>query len=316
MSPGCFVGIDVSKDQLDVAQRPGRAQWQVRNDGQGIAELLGRLQEIGPDLIVLEATGGWELAAVGVIASVGLPVVVVNPRQAREFARATGKLAKTDAVDARVLAHFADAVRPEVRPLPSQETRELEALVARHRQLVEMLTAERNRLRATPSSVQEDVREHIIWLEARLERIDTELRDRLRDSPVWREQDDLLRGVPGVGPVLSVTLLADLPELGTLNRKQIAALVGVAPIARDSGKFRGKRSVGGGRAQVRAALYMGALVATRHNATIRAFYQRLVGSGKPKKVAVVAAMRKLLTMLNSMLKHRTPWHEAASTVSS
>ena len=316
MSPGCFVGIDVSKGQLDVAQRPGGAQWQVRNDGQGIAELLERLQEIGPDLIVLEATGGWELAAVGVIASVGLPVVVVNPRQAREFARATGKLAKTDAVDARVLAHFADAVRPEVRPLPSQETRELEALVARHRQLVEMLTAERNRLRATPSSVQEDVREHIIWLEARLERIDTELRDRLRDSPVWREQDDLLRGVPGVGPVLSVTLLADLPELGTLDRKQIAALVGVAPIARDSGKFRGKRSVGGGRAQVRAALYMGALVATRHNATIRAFYQRLVGSGKPKKVAVVAAMRKLLTMLNSMLKHRTPWHEAASIVSS
>jgi transposase len=281
--------------------------WQVSNDGEGITELVAWLQSVQPDLVVLEATGGWELAAVGQIASVGLPVVVVNPRQVRDFARATGKLAKTDAVDARVLAHFAEAVRPQPRELRSEEARDLEALVARHRQIVEMLTAERNRLRATPSPVQDDVREHIEWLEQRLDKVDGDLRDHLKRSPVWRERDDLLRGVPGVGPVLSVTLLAELPELGTLDRRQIAALVGVAPIARDSGRFHGKRAVGVGRGQVRAALYMGALVATRHNPVIKAFYQRLVDAGKPKKVAVVAAMRKLLTMLNSIIKHRTPW---------
>ncbi|MDA0799333.1 MAG: IS110 family transposase [Chloroflexi bacterium] len=312
MNPGCFVGIDVSKDHLDLVERPGGAQWQVANDGEGIAAARGRLQELDPALIIFEATGGWELAAVGVFASAGLPVVVVNPRQVRDFARATGKLAKTDAVDARVLAHFAETVQPQVRALPSEEARELEALVARHRQIVEMLTAERNRFRATPSPVQDDVREHITWLEQRLDKIDGELQSRLRASPVWRERDDLLRGVPGVGPVLSVTLLAGLPELGTLDRKQIAALVGAAPFARDSGRFRGKRSVGGGRGHVRVALYMGALVATRYNPVIKVFYQRLVEAGKPKKVAVVASMRKLLTMLNSMLKHHTPWHVAAT----
>ena len=312
MSAERFVGIDVSKDNLDVAMRPGEEVWQVRNNEEGIADLVEGLRSAEPQLIILEATGGWELATVGRLASAGLPVVVVNPRQVRDFARATGKLAKTDAVDARVLAHFAEAVRPQPRELRSEEARELEALVARHRQIVEMLTAERNRLRATPSPVQDDVREHIRWLEQRLEKLDGDLRDHLQRSPVWRERDDLLRGVPGVGPVLSVTLLAELPELGTLDRKQIAALVGVAPIAHDSGRYRGKRAVGGGRGPVRAALYMGALVATRHNPVIRAFYRRLVGAGKPKKVAVVAAMRKLLTMLNAILKHRTPWHEATA----
>jgi len=237
--------------------------------------------------------------------------VAVNPRQVRDFAKATGKLAKTDAIDAQVLAHFADAVRPAVRPLPDAATQALSALVARRRQLVEMLTAEENRRGSAVATIRPDIQEHIGWLRTRLRGIDTELSQALRSSPLWREQEDVLRSVPGIGPVVSVTLLADLPELGTLGRKQVAALVGLAPINRDSGTMRGKRTIWGGRATVRAALYMAALVGSRRNPVLRALYTRLVAAGKTKKVALTACMRKLLTILNALLKHRTVWAPSA-----
>lgn len=301
-----FVGIDVSKAQLDVALRP-TGRFVVSNDDSGIAELLERLKASSPTLIVLEATGGMELPLTGALAAVGLPVVVVNPRQIRDFAKATGQLAKTDALDAHVLAHFADVVRPEPRPLPDAQTQELAALVTRRRQLIEMLTAEKNRLTSARVVVREQLRAHITWLEQALGQADTDLADAIRQSPLWREKEELLRSVPGIGPVLTTTLLANLPELGTLTHKQIAALAGVAPLNRDSGMLRGKRTVWGGRAQVRAALYMAAIVAARFNPIIRAFYQRLCGAGKAKKVALVACMRKLLTIVNAMLKHRTSW---------
>jgi len=241
------------------------------------------------------------------LASAGLPVAVVNPRQVRDFARATGKLAKTDRLDARMLALFAERVRPKPRPLPDATARELEALVARRRQLLEMHTMEGNRLRTALAQVRPQIREHLAWLERQIRDVDRQTRDLVRSSSLWRAQDDLLQSTPGVGPVLSRTLLAALPELGTLDRRQIAALVGVAPFNRDSGTLRGKRTVWGGRAPVRAALYMAALVATRFNPVIRTFYRRLCLAGKPKKVALTACMRKLLTTLNAMLKHRTPW---------
>jgi len=245
----------------------------------------------------------------------GLPVVVANPRQIRDFAKATGKLAKTDAIDARVIAHFAAAVKPTPRPLPDDQAQEFGDALARRRQVVEMITAERNRLSsARNKAVRRHIKDHITWLERELVDTDNDLRRSVKESPVWREKDNLLRSVPGVGPVLSATLLADLPELGTLDRKQIAALVGVAPLNRDSGNFRGKRTVWGGRAKVRATLYMATLAATRHNAVIRAFYQRLCAAGKDHKVALTACMRKLLTILNAMLKHRTPWRYEAALI--
>lgn len=232
-----------------------------------------------------------------------------NPRQIRDFAKATGQLAKTDALDAQVLAHFADVVRPTPRPLPDAQTQELAALVTRRRQLIEMLTAEKNRVASARMVIRKQLRAHITWLERALDQADTDLAEAIRQSPVWREQDALLRSVPGIGPVLTTTLLANLPELGTLTRKQIAALVGVAPLNRDSGPLRGKRTVGGGRAQVRTVLYMAAIVAARFNPIIRSFYQRLCAAGKAQKVALVACMRKLLTIVNTMLKHRTPWRQ-------
>jgi transposase len=302
-----FIGIDVARDSLEVASRPAGDQWQVANDPAGIAALLPRLRALQPTLIVLEATGGLELAVLGEIASAGLPVVAVNPRQVRDFAKAIGKLAKTDAIDARVLAHFADAVRPVVRPLPDAATRALGALVTRRRQLVEMLTAEQNRRKTAPTAIRSDIQGHISWLRKRLNGFDKELSQAVRSSPLWREQEDLLRSVKGVGPVVSVTLLADLPELGTLDRKQVAALVGLAPINRDSGTMRGKRTIWGGRATVRAALYMAALVGSRCNPVLQALYTRLLAAGKTKKVALTACMRKLLTILNAILKHRTRW---------
>lgn len=302
-----FVGIDVSKDRLDVAVVPGEEHWTVANDGKGIASLAGRLEALNPALIVLEATGGLEIPATGELAAAGLPVVVVNPRQTRDFAKATGKLAKTDTIDALVLARFGEAVRPEVRPLKDEQTQELNALVLRRRQLLGMLTAEKNRLNVAPRSIHNDIKAHIRWLEKRLDKVDKGLNQAVRESPFWREKDDLLKSVPGVGPVLSATLLACLPELGTLNRKEIAALVGVAPLNRDSGTFRGARKVWGGRANVRTALYMSTLAATRHNPVIRDFYNRLAGSGKPGKVALTACMRKLLVILNTILKTQTPW---------
>jgi transposase len=302
-----YVGIDVAKGWLDVAQRPGGEAWRVTNDERGIADLVARLKALRPTLVLLEATGGMEIPAVAALAAAGLDAVVVNPRQVRQFAGATGRLAKTDAIDAQVLAQFGEAVQPEVRPLPDTATQELAALVARRRQLIEMLTAEKNRLRLATKKVRRNIEAHIRWLEGELLDLDDGLGDVIRSSPVWREQDDLLRSVPGVGPVLSSVLLAHLPELGRLNRKEIAALAGVAPLNRDSGQFRGRRTVWGGRSQVRAALYMAALVATRFNPAIRAFYQRLGAAGKPKKVALTACMRKLLTMLNAMARHQTPW---------
>lgn len=302
-----YIGIDASASSLEVAAHPGGEAWTVSNDGAGISELVERLQATRPALVVLESTGGVELAVTGGLAAAGLPVVVVNPRQVRDFARATGRLAKTDAIDARILARFAAAVQPEVRPLPDESAQELNALAARRRQLVEMVVAEKNRLRTARGRVARQIREHIRWLERCLEEVDHDLGNLIQASPLWRAKDDLLQSAPGVGPVLSITLLANLPELGKLDRRQIAALVGIAPFNRDSGAFRGKRTVWGGRSKVRAALYMAALVATRYNPVIQAFYHRLVAAGKPKKVALTACMRKLLTILNAMMRHQTPW---------
>ncbi len=302
-----YVGIDVSKATLDVAIRPTGQWWQVAHTEDGIHGLVVHLTGLHPSLVILEATGGLELPLVGALAAAGLPVVAVNPRQVRDFAKATGKLAKTDAIDAHVLAHFAEAVHPSPRPLPDAQTQAIAALLARRRQIVAMLVTEKNRFRTASAPVRRRIQAHIAWLEQELKDLDQDLGDTLRQSPLWREQEQLLRSVPGVGPVLSLTLLAQLPELGTLSRKQIAALVGVAPLHRDRGTRRGKRTVWGGRATVRAALYMGALVASRWNPVLRTFYQCLCAAGKPKKVALTACMRKLLTLLNAMLKHSTPW---------
>jgi len=305
-----FVGIDVSKAQLDMALRP-EGRFSASNDDAGYTQILERLRGISPTLVVLEATGGLEIPITGILAAAGVPVVVVNPRQVRDFAKATGRLAKTDALDAQTLAHFAEVIRPELRPLPDEQTQALAALLARHRQLVEMLTAEKNRLSRAHTPVRKSLRTHIAWLERELSHTDRDLAHAIRESPVWCEKDDLLRSVPGIGPVVTSTLLANLPELGTLTGKQIAALVGVAPLNRDSGTWRGKRTVWGGRAQVRAVLYMAALVAARFNPVIRAFYQRLCAAGKAKKVALTACMRKLLIILNAMMKHRTRWEHIA-----
>ncbi len=304
-APLC-VGIDVSKAQLDIALRPD-GRFVVPHDETGIVHVVERLRALPVALIVLEATGGLELPLIGALVAAGLPVVVANPRQVRDFAKATGKLAKTDPLDAQVLAHFADVIRPLPRPLPDEQTQTLAALLARRRQLIEMLTAEKNRFGSAHRPVRKRLSAHITWLEREVAQTDRELALAIRESPVWREKDDLFRTVPGVGPGLARTLIVDLPELGTLNRKQIAALVGVAPLNRDSGTLRGKRTVWGGRAHVRAALYMAALVASRCNPIIRHFYQRLCDRGKAKKVALTACMRKLLTILNAMVKHRTAW---------
>jgi len=304
-----FVGIDVSKAVLDVAVRPAGDAWSVANSPEGIAQLVDRLREIAPKLIVREASGGLERRAIAALAGARLPVVAVNPRQVRDFAKATGRLAKTDAIDAEVLALFAERIRPEVRPLPDEETQELQALVVRRRQVVDMITAEKNRLSAAPPSkrVRTAIGKTIKWLQKQLEEIDNDLDGAVRKSPAWREKDDLLNSVKGVGPVLSRTLLSMVPELGTLGRRQISALIGVAPLNRDSGTQRGRRSVWGGRASVRAVLYMCALAAIRSNPAIRAFYERLVAAGKLPKVAIVACTRKLLTILNAILRTKTPW---------
>jgi transposase len=308
-SDAVFVGIDVSKSQLDVAISAGGDEWSVSNDPPGIGKLVEDLRARNCVLIVLEATGGFEVAAASELAAAGLPVAVVNPRQARDFARATGQLAKTDQIDARGLALFAEKVRPEVRALPDDAARLLDALLTRRRQLIDMIVAERNREGFAPAPLKKKIVKHIRWLERQLADIDTDLAEAIQASPVWRATENLLRTVPGVGPVLSRTLIAELPELGRLNRKEIAALVGVAPLARDSGVFRGKRMVFGGRSSVRKPLYMAALVASRRNPTLRTFYDRLIMAGKPPKVALTACMRKLLTILNAMVRTGTPWSE-------
>jgi transposase len=307
-----FVGIDVSKERLDVAVRPSGGCDSFRNDELGIKALVNRLTEIHPALVVLEATGGIERQLTRALASAELPIVVINPRQVRDFAKASGQLAKTDIIDAIVLARFAEAIRPAVRPLPDDTLLELRALISRRRQLTEMIVAERNRLSQASKSVKRRIEAHIRWLQAELGRADKDLDQSIRQSPIWKENENLLRSVPGIGPVVSRTLLAELPELGKLNRKQIAALVGIAPLNRDSGTLRGRRAVWGGRATVRATLYMAALVASRRNAVMRAFYQRLRNAGKAPKLALVACMRKLLTILNAMIKHRTYWSEVVT----
>lgn len=309
-----YIGIDIAKDSMDIAQHPKGKRWSFTNDDMGISEATSTLEELSPALIVLEATGGIETPLVAALAIAGLPVVVVNPRQIRDFAKAMGKLAKTDVLDAQVMAHFAATVQPELRPIPDDQSKEFAAILARRRQVIEMLTAEKNRLHSAREVVKRRIKDHIAWLEQELGNIDQELKRSIKRSPVWQEKNDLLQSVPGVGPVLSATLLADVPELGTLNRRQIAALVGVAPLNRDSGKFRGKRIVWGGRSKVRPALYMGTLVAIRHNIVIKTFYQRLCAAGKEKKVALTACMRKLLIILNAMLKNRTPWDYAATGI--
>ena len=307
-----FVGIDVAKDRLDVAVVPSGERWESGNDETGIEELASRLSELAPALVVMEATGGYELSVAGGLAAAGIAVCVVNPRQVRDFARSIGLLAKTDALDAGALARFAEAVKPVPRQLRDRQAQALQALVVRRWQVIRMLAVEKTRLHAARETVQADIRDHIAWLESRVKALDQELERSVHDSPVWRVKEHLLRSVPGVGRGTAFTLLAQVPELGTIGHKQIAALVGVAPFNRDSGTLRGKRTVWGGRAGVRSALYMAVLSATRFNPPIRAFYQRLLAAGKPKKVALTACMRKLLIILNAMLKHGTEWQPSAA----
>ncbi|HEY5090858.1 MAG TPA: IS110 family transposase, partial [Polyangia bacterium] len=303
---------------LDVAVLPSNESWSLPNSEQGIGDLVARLRQLPPPtLVLMEATGGLERQALATIAAAGFPAMAVNPRNVRDFAKSLGLLAKTDAIDARVLALFADRIRPEWRPLPDEDTQALEALLVRRRQVVEMITAEKNRLGTTPSRpVKNEISEHIEWLQRQLRIADRKLDQSIKNSPAWKEKVDLLKSVPGVGRVMIATVLSQLPELGTLDRKQIAALVGVAPFNRDSGTLRGRRSIWGGRASVRGVLYMSALTATRFNPAIRAFYDRLRAVGKLPKVALVACMRKLITILNAMLRLRTPWNQSFAEVSS
>jgi transposase len=311
-APAAWVGIDVAKAELVTSTRPALARWAVPNTPDGWAALVERLTPLAPESIVVEATGGYERGIVAALAAAGLAVVVVNPRQVREFARASGQRAKTDRIDADVLALFAERLRPAPRPLSDEATHDLVALLLRRRQLVDMLVAEKNRLGLARPPVRQSLKKHIRYLERELHLTEAELTDAIEASPVWRVKDDLLQSAPGVGRVLAQTMLAELPELGTLTRQQIAALVGVAPLARDSGTLRGKRAIAGGRSRVRSALFMAALVGTRHNPVLRAFYARLLTAGKPKKVALVACMRKLLTMLNAMLRDQRPWQPSVA----
>lgn len=307
-SESVFIGIDVSKDQLDIAIRPGEVRFRESNHDSGIQALIARLLSLKPQLILLEATGGYETLAAAALRQAGLPAHIINPRQVRDFARSSGRLAKTDKIDAAVLAHFAEALKPSLRPWPDEQQQELAALMSRRRQLVEMLVMEKNRLAMTFSPrVRRSLQTNLQSLNEQLKELEQDLNDFIRQSPIWLEKDQLLQSVPGVGPLTSQSLLAWLPELGTLNRKKIAALVGLAPFNRDSGQMRGKRTVWGGRARVRPPLYMATLAACRANPAIRAFYLRLLAVGKSKKLALTACMRKLLTILNAILKQQQPW---------
>lgn len=309
-----FIGIDVSKAQLDVGALPSNEQWSLSNEPKSLTALIRRLKKLAPELVVLEATGGLEVPVAATLHGAGFPVVIVNPRQVREFARAVGKLAKTDKIDALLLALFAERVRPEVRPLPDEASLELGALLARRRQLVLMLAKEKNRLsQAGRGPVRKGLLRHIEWLEREIKDVEKRLDDAIRKSPIWKAKQDLLQSVIGVGRVTTYTALADLPELGTLTGKKISSLVGVAPHAADSGTMRGKRVIWGGRTSVREALYMAALSASRFNPVIRAFYDRLVAAGKPRKVALVACMRKLLTILNAIVRDNRPWDALAAS---
>ena len=301
------VGLDIAKRHIDVAVYPTHERWRVANDESGMMLLAPRLQALQPTVVVLEATGGYESLAASALAIAGVPMAIVNPRQVRDFGRAIGQLAKTDTLDADLLALFGARVHPEPRGLPDAETQVLLALVQRRRQMTEMLVAERNRTGLAHAQLRRRLRAHIQWLERELAALDADIANYIRQSPLWRAKDDLLRSVPGIGPIVSSILLASLPELGQLNRQEIAALVGVAPFNRDSGQLRGTRAIWGGRSAVRGALYMATLVGTRYNPVLAVFYRRLVAAGKPKKVALIAAMRKLITILNSMVKTQRRW---------
>lgn len=306
-----FVGIDVSKDRLDVHVRPGGEVFAVSRDGKGLEELVERLSALPATLIALEATGGFETIVAAAVAGAGLPLAVVNPAQIRHFAHAIGQRAKSDPLDASVIAHFAEAVRPPMRPLADEAARLLAELVGRRRQIIDMMVAERQReKRATNVRVRKSLARHIAVLEKELREIDQDIDTLVRGSPLWRAKEDLLASVPGIGQTLARTLLAELPELGTLDRHHIASLAGLAPYTRQSGRWRGKSMIGGGRSAVRAACFIAALVAARHNPPLKAFYQRLVTAGKPKMVALIAVARKLLTILNAILRDRRPWQNA------
>jgi transposase len=306
-----IVGIDVSKDRLDVHVLPMDEAFAVARDGDGLSELVARLKALSPGLVAVEATGGFETTTAAAVAGAGLPLVVVNPAQVRAFARALGQRAKTDPIDAAVIARFAQAVNPEVRALPGAAERLLADLVGRRRQIVQMIGAEKQReKRFTEPRLQRSIRRLVVALQKELTDLDGQINDEIRGSPAWRDKEDLLRSAPGVGPVVSRTLVAELPELGNLDRRQIAALAGLAPWTRQSGKWKGKSFIGGGRTSVRTALFMAALVASRHNPVLKAFHQRLINAGKPKLVAIVATARKLLTILNAMVKTNQPWRAA------
>jgi transposase len=304
------VGIDVSKDRLDVHVLPGGESFAVSRDAAGLEALDARLRPLSPRTVAVEATGGFETVVAASLAAASLPVVVVNPAQVRAFAQALGKRAKTDPIDAAVIARFVEATRPEVRPLPDAETQALSDLVARRRQIIAMIVAERQREKRAARRMQKSIVRLLKALQKELTEIDEDIDDAVRGSPVWREKEDLLASVPGVGQTIARTLLADLPELGTLDRRQVAALVGLAPYTRQSGQWRGRSFIGGGRASVRAAIFMGAMVAARWNPQLKAFHQRLVAAGKPRIVAIVAVARKLLTILNAILRDRRPWQNA------
>jgi transposase len=307
---GIFVGIDVSKDRLDVCVLPGGDRFAVTRDAAGLDELAGRLLPLKPRVVAVEATGGFETVVAASLAAVSLPVVVVNPAQVRHFALAVGKRAKTDPIDAGMIAQFVAATNPEIRPLPDEETRALADLVTRRRQIIQMIIAEKQREKRAPKRTRKSIVRLLKALEKELSSLDQDIDDAVRGSPAWREKEGLLSTVPGVGTVISRTLLAELPEIGTLDRRQIAALVGLAPFTRQSGQWRGQSFIGGGRATVRSAVFMGAMAATRHNPQLRDFHQRLIAAGKPKMVALIAVARKLLTILNAILRDGRPWQTA------
>lgn len=303
-----IVGIDVSKDRLDVAVRPSGEVFAIERNPVGLAQLVLRLGALSPNLVALEATGGFETVVTAALAAARLPVVVVNPAQIRAFAKAVGQRAKTDPIDAGIIAHFAEATRPEPRPLPDEATQLLADLVARRRQILEMAVAERQRQkRVTVPHLRKSIARLLKALERELASVDTDIDDTVRGSPAWREKEDLLASVPGVGPTIARTLIAELPELGQLSRRQVAALAGLAPFTRQSGQWRGRSFITGGRTAVRTSLFMGAMVAKRHNPILKTFFDRLVAAGKPKMVALIAVARKLLTMLNAIVRDRRPW---------
>lgn len=302
-----FVGIDICKAWLDVAVHEQNEMFRAGNDDAGIANLVKRLKELKPERIVLEPTGGFEMLVVAELTHAGLPVVMMNAKRIRDFARATGRLAKTDRLDAKVLAHFAAALKPPVRSLRNEDEEQLSALLTRRRQVLDMLTVEKNRLVTVRAKMRQDIEAHVQWLSNSLKELDKEIGDFVEGSPIWKEKDALLQSVPGVGPITSATMLGMLPELGQLNRQQIAALVGVAPMNKDSGRKQGKRRVYGGRADVRSVLYMAAMAAKKYNPVIRKFYERLIQQGKEKKVALTACMRKLLVILNAMMRTNRSW---------